>query len=195
MAAYDFLTTDEVLIFAQDKGPQYPVEVNPQKNVVHAVTVGGRVKSQVRGSDRKRLVLHWRSVSEAQLANILAWHATYGGMRQPFKVELPGGLTELADGSRLPVRSVQQELDYELAWYKHYNVTVELIEDLVVETICVHVSEALAIAEILTHNEICFIASESLTLSEVAPIIVGGVLLSASDGLALEETEPQVLAE
>lgn len=131
MAAYDFYTTADALIFAHPRTPSYPVEVAPTKNVVHSRTVGGKVRAQVRGSDRRRLVLRWPRVTAAHLAGFLGWHASYGGMRQPFKIELPANLTDLPGGTKLRVRNPQLELEYAQIIADRYEVNVELMEDLV----------------------------------------------------------------
>lgn len=131
MAAFDFYTTADALLLAHPRKPSYPVEAAPTKNVVHSQTVGGKVRAQVRGSDRRRLVLRWPRITAAHLSSFLSWHASYGGMRQPFKVELPANLTDQPGGTRLRVRNPQAELEYAWIIADRYEVVVELIEDLV----------------------------------------------------------------
>lgn len=131
MAAYDFYTTADALLLAHPRKPSYPVEVAPVKNVAHSETVGGKVRAQVRGSDRRRFTLRWPRITAAHLASFLSWHASYGGMRQPFKIELPANLTDLAGGTKLRARNPQAELEYAQIIADRYEVTVELIEDLV----------------------------------------------------------------
>lgn len=131
MAAYDFYTTADVALLLHPRKPSYPVEAAPTKNVVHSTSVGGKVRAQVRGSDRRRLTLRWPRITAAHLGQLLAWHASYGGMRQPFTVELPANLTDLPGGTKLRVRNPQVELEYAQIVADRYEVHVELIEDLV----------------------------------------------------------------
>ncbi|MBI4241122.1 MAG: hypothetical protein HY613_05345 [Candidatus Rokubacteria bacterium] len=130
MATFDFYTVGDVLIFAQARPPSYPVRLAPAANAAVGETIGGRIRTEVRGPDRKHLSLRWTWITAAHLASFLSWHATYGGMKAPFKIELPADLTELAGGSKLRVRSTSRDLQYAHIAFAHYDLQVELVEDL-----------------------------------------------------------------
>lgn len=130
MAAFDFLTIANVLILTHPRMPSYVAVGASDKNVVYSETTGRIIRSQVRGADRIELSLTWRWITAAHLAGFLAWHATYGGMHSPFRVELPAGATALPAGARLKVRNRDRRLEYRWIAHERYEMTVELVEDL-----------------------------------------------------------------
>jgi len=114
----------DVLSLAHPHGPGVSVEIGSQSNVVVAETVGGRLRSQERGGDRRTYVLPFPAISATHKGYLDTWWARYGGAREPFLLELP-------DGTRLRVRAPQTRLTYAHLWSDYYRATIELVEDLI----------------------------------------------------------------
>ena len=112
------------------RAPSSPLAAGRVSNVAIGTTVGGLVRTSVRGDDRRHLELRWRWVVPTHLLGFLSWWAIYGAMRRPFLVELPANLTDLAGGSTLRVRARGDQLQYRYVVADRYEVEVELIEDL-----------------------------------------------------------------
>ena len=131
MSAFDFVEAYSTgAIIAHATLPHYRVRVAQVKNTVTSETIGGIVRSQVRGADRLRLGLDWPNVSGDRLADYLAWHARCGGSLALFRVELHANLTTSTAGTLLPVRSPAVELEYHSEGPDLYSIHVDLLEDL-----------------------------------------------------------------
>ena len=95
MADFDFLTTGGAAIFTPSRPPVYPVDAGNLKNVVAGETLGGKVRSQTRGTDRRTLHLVFPRMTATDITNFRALHASYGAMKGAFKIavsasEFPG---------------------------------------------------------------------------------------------------------
>ena len=185
MASFDFYTTADALILSHARPPSYRVTGSPQKNVVYSETVGGKVRSQVRGADRRKFALTWRSVHRSQLESFLAWHATYGGMRVPFLIEVPQGLTDLPAGSKLRVRNPDKELDYGWTAHEFYELTINLIEE-VLSSIILSPAGATMILAATGPSAVIISGSLAITPGAVAMVLaaVGPTVLLGSTSVA-----------
>src|SRR3990172_3197093 len=200
MAAFDFYTTADASIMAHPRPPGYRATGSPQKNVVYSETVGGKVRSQVRGADRGRFTLRWGPITRAHLESLLAWHATYGSMRQPFLIELPQGLTDLAAGTKLRVRAPGKELPYECIGRELYQVMIDLIEEVLSSIILGSAPATIVLsatgptAVIISGSLTITPAARSLILATVNPTVRLGstVAAPAASSLILATVNPTV---
>jgi len=203
MASFDFYTIADVLVLSHVRRPSYPVGGSPLKNVVYSETVGGKVRSEVRGADRRKFSLQWRMIHRTQLEAFLAWHATYGGMRVPFLIEVPEGLTDLPAGSKLRTRNEDKELLYRWIGHESYEVTVNLIEEVLSSIILTPAAAKMVLsatgpsAVIISGSLIITPADVAMVLATVNPTVVLGStsLAPAPASFILATVDPTVLID
>lgn len=131
MAAWDFTTVAAAAIFSPSRAPHYKLTGGRRKNVVSGTTLGGLVKSQTRGSDRRTLRLTWVHASLTDAQNFDHLHEHYGGNQAPFKIEVPAGvLPNVSAGATVRVRWEDPELDIVPVSADRYELTITLVEDL-----------------------------------------------------------------
>ena len=131
MADFDFLTVAGAAIFTPSRPPVYPVEAGNLKNVVAGETLGGKVRSQMRGTDRRTLHLVFPRMTATDIGNFRSLHATYGAMKAPFKIavsasEFPG----IGAPMNLQVRWQDKQLIHPWNTIDRYSVEMNLIEDI-----------------------------------------------------------------
>ena len=129
MSSWDFYTTAEALLVTQTRPPNFTLPVAYDEHVAVSQSLGGRIRSEVRGPDQRRITLRWDRMGSSQLGALLTWRATYGGARAPFKVELPAALTGAGSSTKVRVRCPKGGFRYAWEAEGRYQVTIELIED------------------------------------------------------------------
>ncbi len=130
MALFDLYDLSANVVVAHPKPPTYPDAIAPESQVVLARTLGGVMRSEMRGPDLRRFALTWERVTAAHYAAILAFLARFGGGRAACRVELPADMTDLSAGALLPVRCLDTRP--RAAWIGHgrFSFSLEFQEDL-----------------------------------------------------------------